>query len=94
MRDEVRKRVKLNVWGILYGCKASRAIQTDVVSEQSSEGFLLAYHRFASLRGYLRKLWSDLGFVGVKRVLENLQRFLNQLNKAELEEEAAKHGKE
>ncbi|KAG5850692.1 hypothetical protein ANANG_G00085150 [Anguilla anguilla] len=45
-----------------------------------------------------RKFWSDSGlnFVGAKPALKELRinRFLNQLNKSELEEEAAKHGTE
>ena len=56
VKDEVRKRVKLKVWGVVFCCMASRAIHTDVVSDQSSEGFLLAYQRFSALRGHPRKL--------------------------------------
>lgn len=96
VKDEVRKRVTLKVWGIVFCCMASRAIHTDVVSDQSSEGFLLAYQRFTSLRGHPKKLWSDSGtnFVGAKPALEDLHRFLRELNKAEIEEEASKCGTE
>ena len=75
---------------------ASRAIHTDVVSDQSSEGFLLAYQRFTSLRGHTRRLWSDPGinFVGDKPAVEELHRFLSKQNKARLEEEASKDGTE
>lgn len=94
VRDEVKKRARLKVWGIVFCCMASRAIHTDVVSDQSSEGFLLAYQRFTSLRGHPRKLWSDPGsnFVGAKPALKELYKFLDQLNMAELEDVAAKHG--
>lgn len=96
VKDEVKKRTRLKVWGIVFCCMASRAIHTDVVSDQSSEGFLLAYQRFASLRGHPRKLWSDPGsnFVGAKPALEKLYKFLDQLNKSEVENLAAKHGTE
>ena len=96
VKDEVKKRVKLKVWGIVFCCMASRAIHTDVVSDQSSEGFLLAYKRFTSLRGHPRKLWSDPGtnFVGAKPALEQLHKFLDQLNRSELEDDAARHGTE
>lgn len=43
VKDEVRKKVKLKVWGIVFCCMASRAMHTDLVSDQSAEGFLLAY---------------------------------------------------
>lgn len=93
VKDEVKKRTRLKVWGIVFCCMASRAIHTEVVSDMSSEGFLLAYQRFTSLRGHPRKLWSDPGtnFVGAKPAL---QKFFNQQNKSELEDTAAKHGTE
>ena len=96
VRDAVRKRVKLKVWGIVFCCMASRAIHTDVVGDQSTEGFLLAYQRFSALRGHPRKLWSDPGknFVGAKPALKELYQFLDQLEKAELQNEAVKHGTE
>lgn len=43
VKDEVRKRVKLKLWGYVFCCMASRAMHTDVVSDQSTQGFLLAY---------------------------------------------------
>lgn len=48
------------------------------------------------MRGHLRKLCSDPGanFVGAKPALEQLHKFLEKLNRSELEEEAAKHGTE
>lgn len=96
VKDEVKKRTRLKVWGIVFCCMASRAIHTEVVSDMSSEGFLLAYKRFTALRGHPRKLWSDPGtnFVGAKPALEKLYKFLDQLNKSELEDAAARHGTE
>lgn len=44
----MRKRVKLKVWGVVFCCMASRAIHADVVGDQSTEGFLLAYQRFTA----------------------------------------------
>ncbi len=94
VKDEVRKRVRLKVWGIIYCCMASRAIHTDVVSDQSAEGFLLSFQRFTALRGHPKKLWSDPGsnFIGAKPALTELYKFLDKLQESELEEEAAKHG--
>lgn len=75
---------------------ASRAIHTDIVSDQSTEGFLLAYQRFTALRGHPRKLWSDSGsnFIGAKSVLEDLHKFLERQDKVKLETEAAKYSTE
>ncbi len=97
VKDEVKKRVRLiKVWGIVHCCMASRAIHTDVVSDQSAEGFLLAYQRFTALRGHPRILWSDPGsnFIGAKPALTELYKFLNKLQESELEEEAVKHSTE
>ncbi|XP_052429387.1 uncharacterized protein LOC127970733 [Carassius gibelio] len=78
VKDEVRKRVRLKVWGVVYCCMASRAVHTDVVSDQSTEGFLLSYKRFTALRGHPKKVWSDLGlnFVGAQSALKDLYEFL------------------
>lgn len=75
---------------------ASRAIHTDVVADLSSEGFLLAYQRFASLRGYPRKLWSDPGtnFVGAKPALEELHNFLDRNDRLKIEEASSRCGTE
>ncbi|KAJ8006705.1 hypothetical protein DPEC_G00109990 [Dallia pectoralis] len=96
VKDEVKKRVKLKVWGIIFCCMASRAIHTDVVSDQSTEGFLLAYQRFTALRGHPKKLWSDPGtnFVGARPALKELYHFLDRSSISELENEASKHGTE
>ncbi|KAI3361784.1 hypothetical protein L3Q82_002121 [Scortum barcoo] len=96
VKDEVRKKVRLKVWGIVFCCMASRALHTDIVSDQSSEGFLLAYKRFTALRGHPKKLWSDPGknFVGARPALRDLYIFLDQLEKSEIENEASKHGTE
>ncbi|XP_060782046.1 uncharacterized protein LOC132889497 [Neoarius graeffei] len=94
VRDEVKKRVRLKVWGIVFSCMASRAIHADIVSDLSTEGFLLAYLRFTLLRGHPSKVWSDPGtnFVGAKPALDDLYRFLEHLERSGVEEKAAKHG--
>lgn len=88
-RDEIRKKVRLKVWGVVFSCMASRAINADIVSDQSAERFLLAYQRFTALRGHPKKLWSDPGknFVGAKPALPVPVT-------GALGNEAAKHGTE
>ncbi|XP_039525732.1 uncharacterized protein LOC120477871 [Pimephales promelas] len=96
VKDEIKMRVRLKVWGVVFCCMASRAIHTDIVSDQSTEGFLLAYQRFTALRGHPRKLWSDSGsnFIGAKPVLEDLHKFLERQDREKLGMEAAKNGTE
>lgn len=91
VKDEVRKKVKLKVWGIVFCCMLSRALHTDVVSNQSSEGFLLAYK---SAERHPKKPWSDPGknLVGSRPALIDLYLFLDQLEKSEVENEAFKYG--
>lgn len=96
MKDEVRKKVKLKVRGIVFCCMASRAMHTDFVSDQSSESFLFACQRFTALRGHPRKLWSVPGknFVGARPALKELYVFLDRLEGSILENKASKYGTE
>lgn len=82
VKDDVKKRVSLKVWGVIFCCMASRAIYTEVANDLSTEGFLMAYQRFTAIRGHPRKIWSDPGtnFIGAKPVLEELYRFLDNRN--------------
>ncbi|XP_077480924.1 uncharacterized protein LOC144092035 [Stigmatopora argus] len=96
VKDEVKKRSGLKVWGLVFCCMASRALHTDVVNDLSSEGFLLAYKRFAALRGHPRKIWSDPGknFVGARPALKELHAFRRKLEASRVEDEASTHGTE
>lgn len=51
MKDDVKKRVTLKVWGVVFCCMASRASHTKLVNALSAEGFLMAYQRFTAVRG-------------------------------------------
>ncbi len=66
VKDTIRRRTKMKIWGVVFSCMASRAVHADIVEDLSMEGFLNAYQRFTALRGHPRKLWSDQGtnFVG------------------------------
>ncbi|RVE55951.1 hypothetical protein OJAV_G00231410 [Oryzias javanicus] len=93
VKDEVKKRVTMKVWGIVFSCLVSRAIHTDLVSTLSTESFLMAYKRFTALRGHPRKIWSDPGtnFIGAKPVLKELYQYLDSQDKATLEENFAQN---
>ncbi|CAI5678593.1 unnamed protein product [Oreochromis niloticus] len=96
VKDDVKKRVMIKFWGVVFCCMASRAIHTELVNSLSTEGFLMAYQRFKAIRGHPRKIWSDPGtnFIGAKSVLKELYGFLESQNKFVLEETAAKNGTE
>lgn len=96
VRDAVKKRTKKKVWGIVYCCMTSRAVHADLVDDQSSESFLQAYSRFTALRGHPKKLWSDRGtnFLGARPALRELHKHLACLQKASIEDKAARNGTE
>ena len=93
VKDEVKRRVSMKVWGVLFCCMASRAIHVELANALTTESFLLAYQRFTSVRGHPQKIWSDPGtnFVGGKPVLEEMYAYLKQQNQGSLEEYAAKN---
>lgn len=94
VKDDVKRRASMKVWGVVFSCMASRAIHTELANTLSTESFLLAYQRFTALRGHPRKVWSDPGtnFIGAKPVLKDLYGFLESQDKGTLEEYAVKNG--
>lgn len=58
----------------LFVCMSSRAIHLEVVSSLTTEGFLQAFKRFVSRRGYCTEIWSDNGtnFTGAANELKKL----------------------
>ena len=94
VKDEVKRRVSMKVWGVLFFCMSSRAIHVELANTLSTESFLLAYQRFTSVRGHPQKIWSDPGtnFIGAKPVLEEMYAYLRQQNEESVEDYAAKNG--
>lgn len=94
VRDDVKRRVSLKVWGVIFCCMASRALYVDLASSMSTESFLLTYQRFTAIRGHPLKVWSDPGtnFIGARSLLVDLYAFLQSQDTASLEEYAVKNG--
>ncbi len=93
VKDDVKKRVTMKVWGVVFCCMASRAIHTELANTMSTESFLMAYQMFTAIRGHPKKIWSDPGnFIGAKPVLEELYKFLNDLDRSTVEEVSAQNG--
>ena len=49
----------VKVWVALFTCLSTRAVHLELVTDISSEQFLLAFRRFVSRRGVPRAMWSD-----------------------------------
>lgn len=62
----------------LFICFATKAIHLELVSDMTTECFIAALRRFVSRRGKPAHIYSDNGtnFVGIKRELNDLARFL------------------
>ena len=59
VRGEVQKRISGKVWGIIFTCMISRAVHIEAVYDYSTSSFLLALSKFANIRGYPNKIYSD-----------------------------------
>lgn len=96
VKDDVKKRASLKVWGVVFCCMSSRALHAELVNTQSTESFLMTFQRFAAIRGYPKNIYSDPGtnFIGARPVLQELYKFLEGIDKSALEEAAAKNGTE
>ena len=66
-----RGRTELKRWGCVFTCLNTRAVHLEVVDSLDSSAFLIAFHKFADLRGRPTHLYSDNAttFVGADREL-------------------------
>ena len=64
---------------IIFTCMTTRAVHLELVSDKSTDTFLLAFRRFASLRGHPNTCWSDCGtnFIGAQSYLDEVMRNWN-----------------
>ena len=61
LRGEVQKRVTGKAWGVLFTDLCARAIHIEAIYGYDTSSFLMALSRFASIRGWPQKLFSDPG---------------------------------
>ena len=68
-----RKTLK-EAQAIIFTCMTTRAIHLELVTDKSTDTFLMAFRRFASLRGHPSSCWSDCGtnFVGAQQYLKEI----------------------
>ena len=60
-RGEVQKRTSGKAHGVMFTDLAMRAVHIDAVFGYDTSNFLMALSRFASIHGWLEKIYSDPG---------------------------------
>ena len=60
-RGEVQKRITLKIYGALFVDLGSRAAHIEVLCGYDTKSFLLALRRFAAIRGWPSRIYSDPG---------------------------------
>ncbi|XP_058797376.1 uncharacterized protein LOC131667740 [Phymastichus coffea] len=85
-----RNKSFLKVYGSVFICLASKAVHIELVSDLSTEGFLIAFRRFVSRRGIPSNVYSDNGtnFIGADRQLQELY---DLFEKPEFRERVGEH---
>ena len=91
IRGEVQKRTRGKCFGVIFTCLVSRAIHVDISSDYSTDSFLQVLRRFASIRGWPRKVYSDNGtqLVVASKELKNI---VKGLDEAKLKRYGVTHG--
>ena len=59
---------------VIFTCMTTRAIHLELVTDRSTDTFLMAFRRFACTRGHPNTCWSDCGtnFVGAQAYLKEI----------------------
>lgn len=59
---------------VIFTCMTTRAVHLELVTDKSTDTFLMAFRRFASVRGHPSVCWSDQGtnFVGSQHYLQEI----------------------
>lgn len=73
------------VYIALFTCAVTRAIHLELVSDMTTENFLLAFRRFLSRRGFCNTIYSDNART-FKRAQKELKVLWNSLSSNELQE--------
>ncbi|XP_071944795.1 uncharacterized protein [Antedon mediterranea] len=59
-RGEVNKRARGKAYGIIFTCLVTQAVYLDLATDYSTTGFLQAFRRFVSIRGYPTEIYNQL----------------------------------
>ena len=66
VHDEVKKRVSMKIWVLVYTCRSTRAVELLAVSGYSTDKFLIRHKEFVCRHGNPQTLVSDRGTSLVK----------------------------
>ena len=61
IRDTVKKRTHMKVWGFIATCAATRAVYIDLTESYGTDAILQTLRRFVSIRGSPSQIISDQG---------------------------------
>ena len=61
IKDTVKKRVTMKVWGFIANCAVTRAIHVDLTDSYSTDSILQTLRKFVTIRGYPAEIISDEG---------------------------------
>ncbi|CAC5398583.1 unnamed protein product [Mytilus coruscus] len=61
IKDTVKGRTHEKAYGVLFNCMSSRAVYMDLADGYDTSSFIMVLRRFTSVRGYPKKIRSDLG---------------------------------
>ena len=68
---KIRRKTPKEAHVIIFTCMTTRAIHLELVTDKSTDTFLMAFRRIESLKGHPINCWSDCGtnFVGAQQYL-------------------------
>ena len=91
VRGEVQKRTSGKAYGVLFTDLTMRAVHIEAVFGYDTSNFLMALSRFASLRGWPEKIYSDPGsqLVGAERKLKEAWQ---RIDRESLQRDSAQNG--
>ena len=91
IKGEVQKRTRGKCYGVIFTCFVSPAVYVDISSDYSTDSFPQVMRRFASIRGWPRKVYSDNGTQLVAACKE-LRNALKGIEKTSLKHFGVMHG--
>ena len=61
VKDTVKKRVRMKVYGVIFNCLTTRGIYLDITCGYDAENFMMVLRRFISIHGCPYQIFSDPG---------------------------------
>ena len=74
IKGEVQKRIRRKAYAVIFTCLIVRAVYIDLAEDLSTDAFLKCLRRFACIRGWPKKIYSDNGtnLVGASNDLKKI----------------------